>query len=165
MIHLSEERFLSGVLADRVSQLGHDYENCFSAPDECFLEAYGAMVETLVSMVPLLPPYAQSEVMGERPASFPDENGPDVPLIALFRGLQHMRQIATIPRANTKDWRRALERAYEEPLSEALAWCPAYVPATRRPDDRVVPVYEDGDVLCAALGRCYCGNWSSCTVF
>ena len=171
MTYKVEERYLGGVLCEKVVELNAAYEQARVATDENLPTAYGLMVTAMVSMFHMLPENvkaALTEKSGRLPLEVQwrtlssGETTPESALLAVYGALGELRQFVSHPFVSARPiemWRRWIDGIFAAPLKELLSWCPVSEEVRAenlQGDARLVRVYNDGNIICSKGNRCYC---------
>jgi hypothetical protein len=174
MSYRTEERFVGGLVAEKLAELQERYTHATQCAVDEVPEAYGGIVETLVSMVGLFPEWLRRGVEEEaKRRTFTttwnitgEVDSPEGALLYLYAALYELRGYATGTWyiRDVDAWQKQIERVFEEPVREAVSWCSAPGLSNGEQvldgDSRSVRVYHDGRAVCSASERCYCeGNW------
>ena len=173
MTYQQEERYLGGILTEKVVELNAAYERSLAVAPEEFPEAYGSMVSALVSMFGALPDWVRNALREKSPRMATEvrwrtlssgDASPENALLDIYGALGEFRQFIGSPFYGVSsrpaaEWRQLMENIFSGPLKELLSWCPVSDEVRAQNlqgDTGLVRVYHDGDIICSGSERCYC---------
>ncbi len=169
MSYQTDERFLGGLLTERVTELNTQYENLRRCPDEEVAETYGAIVESIVLISSPLPSWLRDAAVTEEHrildferVRYMEVDSPERDLVRLFEELHQLRSYLLNPFSkadNPAENRRLVEMFLKEPVKELLSWCSASaeVPTENlQTNSGSVCIYDNGQFFCSRAKRCYC---------